>query len=383
MSTRAAPAAEAGAPTDDLETLAACAQVLPELLRTPDQPRLVFQPIIDLGRAVVAGYEALARFDASITATPDVWFAAAAQAGVGPELERRVVRRALQARHALPVNCFLTINVSPRALTSAEVMAEFQNSGDLSGIFVELTEQQHILDIPTTRDILQQLRDHGAMIAMDDAGSGYSGLQRLLALRPELMKIDRSLVSGIDADEAKKACVEMLGVLANRLDAWLLAEGVETAEELRTLIGLDVPLAQGFLLGRPVEGWSDLDARTTARIRVASRELLGSRQLVRLVERVRLRPAGTEPPPDPDSIAVDLDDDGRPTALVFTDGAASVRRVPVTLRLPVTTPIAEAAKLVLDRPVDRRLDPLLCVHDDGTVAGAVRVERVFRYLAER
>src|SRR5690348_5319165 len=274
--------------TGRTDVVAECAAALPDVLADPAQPRLVFQPIVDLGKGAVAGYEALARFDGPLQATPDKWFAAAATVGLGPALESRVVRAALAARRQLPVNCFLTINVSPHALTTAPVMDEFLRGGELAGLFVELTEEQAITDPDGMRRELARLRERGAMIALDDAGSGYSGLQRLLGLRPELMKLDRSLIDGIDSDEAKRACVEMLTVLATRLDSWLLAEGIEQPGELRELINLGVPLAQGYLLGKPAPPWATLGARTTAQIRVAARAASSRGHLSTLVEPVHL-----------------------------------------------------------------------------------------------
>jgi EAL domain-containing protein (putative c-di-GMP-specific phosphodiesterase class I) len=379
-------------------TIAACAAALPEVLTDPSQPRLRFQPIVDLSKGSVAGYEALARFDGPVDATPDKWFAAAARAGLGPALESRVVRAALAARESLPANCFLTVNVTPRALTSAPVMDEFLRGGELAGLFVELTEEQAISDPDAMRRDLARLRDRGAMIALDDAGSGYSGLQRLLALGPELMKLDRSLVDGIDEDEAKRACVEMLIVLARRLGAWLLAEGVERTGELRELINLGVPLAQGFLLARPEPPWASLGAQTTARIRVSARSAWSRGQVAALVEPVLLVPAehadvirttgyrsmsrnGTG---EPQQLVVFLDEDGRPTSLaVRDDDTDNVREVELTLRLNITTSISDATPMCLARPAAQRFDPVLCTHDDGTVAGAVRIERIVGWLAER
>ena len=275
-------------PVDADGTIETCAAALPEVLLDPCQPRLVFQPIVELNKGVVAGYEALARFDGPVQATPDKWFAAAATMGLGPTLESRVVRAALAARENLPVNCFLTVNVSPLALTTGPVMDEFLRGGELAGIFVELTEEQAITDPEAMHRDLARLRDHGALIALDDAGSGYSGLQRLLALRPDLMKLDRSLIDGIDHDEAKRACVEMLIVLAGRLDSWLLAEGIEQPGELRELIALGVPLAQGYLLGKPAAPWATLGAQTTAQIRVSARAASGRAHISALVEPVSL-----------------------------------------------------------------------------------------------
>lgn len=377
----------------------ACAAALPEVLFDPGQPRIVFQPIVDLKKGAVAGYEALARFDGPVEATPDKWFAAAAMIGLGPALESRVVRAVLRAREKLPPNCFLTVNVTPHALTSPAVMDEFLRGGELAGLFVELTEEQAITDPDAMRRDLARLRDRGAMIALDDAGSGYSGLQRLLGFRPELMKLDRSLVDGIDADEAKRACVEMLIVLASRLDSWLLAEGVEQPGELRELIKLGVPLAQGYLLGRPAEPWATLGAQTTAQIRVAYRAASGRSHISALVEPVLLVPAedvetirsaGYPTPPLHDEpgaehqVIVLLDGDGQVAALAVRDeDSGGTSEIEVSLRLSITTPIAEAAPLCMARPTAQRFDPILCTHDDGTVAGVVRMERIFDWLGRQ
>lgn len=377
----------------------ACAAALPEVLIDPNQPRLVFQPIVDLKKGAVAGYEALARFDGPVEATPDKWFAAAAMMGLGPSLESRVVRSALRARESLPANCFLTVNVTPHALTSAAVMDEFLRGGELAGLFVELTEEQAISDPDAMRRDLARLRDRGAMIALDDAGSGYSGLQRLLGFRPELMKLDRSLVDGIDGDEAKRACVEMLMVLASRLDSWLLAEGVEQPGELRELIKLGVPLAQGYLLGRPAKPWASLGAQTTAQIRVAFRAASSRTNIAALVEPVILVVAedveavrangypSTHLDGDPHGehqVIVLLDGAGQVEALAVRDeDSGATREIEVSLRLPAMTPIAEAVPLFMARPTAHRFDPILCTHDDGTVAGVVRMERVFNWLGRQ
>lgn len=385
-------------------TVEACAAALPEVLIDPTQPRLVFQPIVDLNKGAVAGYEALARFDGPLQATPDKWFAAAASAGLGPVIESRVVRAALHARKNLPVNCFLTVNVSPRALTTGPVMDEFLRGGELAGLFVELTEEQAITDPEGMHRVLARLRDRGALIALDDAGSGYSGLQRLLALRPELMKLDRSLVDGIDKDEAKRACVEMLIVLASRLDSFLLAEGIEQPGELRELIKLGVPLAQGYLLAKPAPPWATLGAQTTAHIRVNARAASGRAHISALVEPVMLvvaedveatRQAGYPSPlvddvagsrlpgspAAPHQVIMLLDEGGRPTSLAVRDeDSGETREVEVSLRLGIGTRISEAAPQCMARPTAQRFDPILCTHDDGTVAGVVRMERVFGWL---
>ncbi len=83
------------------------------------------------------------------------------------------------------------------------------------------------------------------MAAVDDAGSGYSSLQHIMEMRPNFIKLDRNFITNCDSDPAKSVLIEMLGKAANRLDAWIIAEGIETKEELAELIRLGVPLVQG------------------------------------------------------------------------------------------------------------------------------------------
>lgn len=225
-------------------------RLLSDVLADPGQPRLVFQPIVDLARGVVTGYECLARFDSEPYRTPDQWFAAAWRLDRGAELEALVVQRALAARDRLPPGTFLTVNITPSAL-QRDAVRRVVAGRDLRRLVLELTEHDAFGDEDALRDALAGLRAQGALVALDDAGSGYAGLQQLLAVRPDIVKLDRSLVQDVDQDEAKLALVEMVGVLSGRLDAWLLAEGIETAAELEVFQRLGVPLGQGWHLGVP------------------------------------------------------------------------------------------------------------------------------------
>ena len=211
--------------------------------------RMHYQPILDTARGTVVGYESLARFGGPPHVTPDRWFAAARAAGVGVELEARALRTAFGARAALPPNCFLTVNVGPEALVAEPVAAVFAAAGDLRGVVVEITEQTAVADYDALVTAIAPLRAAGAMLAVDDAGAGFASLKHITVLRPDFVKVDRDLVAGIDTDETKAAVVEALGRLTSRLDAWLVAEGVETTAELDRLLSLRVPLAQGYGLG--------------------------------------------------------------------------------------------------------------------------------------
>jgi EAL domain-containing protein (putative c-di-GMP-specific phosphodiesterase class I) len=220
---------------------------------------VVFQPIVDLQRGVVAGYEALARFAVRPHLAPDAWFAEARQRGRAAELDAAVIRLALAQRETMPLNRFLTINVEPASLLTREVDYVLDRAGDLGGVVLEITEHSHIDDLPATKNAIARLRRRGARIAVDDAGAGYAGLEQILAIRPDLLKVDRALVSGIEHDEAKAALVEMVGAFADRIDAWMLVEGIETEAAARRCLRLQVPLAQGWFFGRAQAAWPDIE----------------------------------------------------------------------------------------------------------------------------
>ncbi len=116
---------------------------------------------------------------------------------------------------------------------------------------LELTEHTQLVGDGAAAAVLDHVRAAGGLVAMDDAGTGYAGLSTLLSLRPDIVKLDRELITGIDQDPVKRAMVELFGELAGRMDAWILAEGIETLAELDAVIGLGIPLGQGYALARP------------------------------------------------------------------------------------------------------------------------------------
>jgi EAL domain-containing protein (putative c-di-GMP-specific phosphodiesterase class I) len=340
------------------------------LLADPDDLTLVFQPIVDLAAATVAGYEALARFPGS--AGPDVWFAAAAEAGLAAELEALAIHKALAVVPSLPPDTFLTVNVSPHILGSAPVQEALATRPGLQRVVVELTEHTPVHDLAALRRQCDELRARGALIALDDAGSGYSGLQQLAALRPQVVKLDRALVSDADSDPVRVALAEMLGEFAGRIDAWLLAEGIETQAELAAFATLGVPLAQGWLLGRPTPHFAPLAPEVVAMIRahVARAQLTDT--VASLLRPVRQSALGEETGVPP---VVLLGPQGEPAAVLLADPrTAEVYTAPVSLRVHPTTGIADALRRALTRPPAQRFDPVLCTDGNGDVQGLLRIE---------
>lgn len=224
---------------------------LTEFCSAPWGLRFAFQTIFDVESATVCGYEALARFDPSPGQGPEAWFAAAARHHVAGVVESHAVRLALSARDRMPAGCFLAINVTPTALVTAEVREAFAEAGRLDQVVVEITEQSPVADYPRLRAATERLRAAGASLAIDDVGSGHSGLRQVTELRPDYVKIDRPLISYVDHEPTRAGVVEGVALLCARIGARPVAEGVERPEELQALSNLGVSLAQGYLIGHP------------------------------------------------------------------------------------------------------------------------------------
>ena len=214
--------------------------------------RVVFQPIVDLAGSRTIGYEALSRFPAHFDRPPNVWFAEAAELGLGMELELEAAVNALASLPMLPADAFLSVNLSPGTV-SGRRCAELLAGVDGGRVVVEMTEHAPVEDYDSLRSALTCLRDRGIRIAVDDTGAGFASLRHILQLSPEYVKLDISLTRGIATDASRRALAAALVAFAEELGAGIIAEGVERPEELEALAALRVPYAQGYLLGRPGE----------------------------------------------------------------------------------------------------------------------------------
>ncbi len=209
----------------------------------------VFQPIVDLERDVVVGYEALTRF--SDGAAPDVRFAEAEAVGLGSEMEAATLRAALTAAAVLPAGAWLSLNVSPGFILVGDPLRAILRH-TARRLILEVTEHAAIADYPAFRAAVAALGPR-LELAIDDAGSGFASLRHVLELRPAFVKLDRSLVADLETDAARQAMIVGLRHFERTTGCRLLAEGIETAGELRTLRSLDIGLGQGYLLGRPAD----------------------------------------------------------------------------------------------------------------------------------
>jgi EAL domain-containing protein (putative c-di-GMP-specific phosphodiesterase class I) len=220
------------------------------VLAEPELLKMAFQPIVDVETGCVIAVEGLARFDCVPYRAPDVWFNEARSTGVGVELELLAVVRALGAVPKLPNGVALAVNVGPDAVVS-DAFRDALDHVPFASIVIELTEHEFIDDYAGLVSSLQTLRRLGARVAVDDAGSGYSGLAHILKLAPDFIKLDRELVSGIDSDPVRRALAASLVSFAADTGAEIIAEGVENEDELDVLRGLGLHYVQGYHLARP------------------------------------------------------------------------------------------------------------------------------------
>ena len=213
--------------------------------------QMVYQPAFRLDSPRVEFVEALARFYSKPYQSPDRWFATAAEVGLGADLELMAVAAALQGLSDLPAETPLSINVSPETLLCPE-FASILSSAPLDRLIVEITEHESVTRYSALNRTLKPFRRRGLRVAVDDTGAGCSSLRHILQIQPDLIKLDASLSQGVDKDPARRALSSALISFAREIGSELVAEGVETGEELATLRSLGVNIVQGFLLGRPL-----------------------------------------------------------------------------------------------------------------------------------
>jgi EAL domain-containing protein (putative c-di-GMP-specific phosphodiesterase class I) len=359
-------------------------------LADPEQPRLVFQPIVDLQCGDVVGYETLSRFVSPLSASPDRWFEAASRLGVGARLQADVVRRVIETLPTLPGDTFLSVNLDPKLVTAPEIADLLTHSGRLDRLVIELTEQTVARDVRTMLTLLDEAREFGAIVAIDESGAGYGSLRNLVTVRPELVKLDRSLVTWLDRDVVRRSMVDMLGHFVGRMGARLVAEGLEAPSELHACVDLRVPLGQGWLLGRPSDEWQLSspasvieEIRARARLRDATDTLVplvdpvpavASRdEAIQLLERQRAV-----------EHVVIVNDDRHPTALLTRltcDRGDTLRSTLLIAR--ATERVSDVSARAAVRDAETRFDPVVCRDEHGCYKGVVTVDRLLNALAAR
>ena len=214
---------------------------------------VAFQPIVDLASGQVVGAEALARFaDAAGETIPtERCFLDAHAVDLGVELELAVIRIALDNHVRLPAGRYLALNVSPAVLETDELVLEIARRDLSRPLVVELTEHQPVEDYVALSASLARLRELGLRVAVDDVGSGFASFRHVTRVNPDILKLDRTLVCGIDDDPVRQSLASAIVAFARDIRATVVSEGIESESELCCLKDLAVGCGQGFHLARP------------------------------------------------------------------------------------------------------------------------------------
>lgn len=222
------------------------------------QIRMLFQPIYDFKSGAVMAWEALARGPrGSEFESPGILFDFAEQFGQLFALEQACRAKAMDSVGHLGPGQRLFLNIHPRtvvdpAFAPGRTLELLQANGlGPDNVVFEITERHSIKDFTSFHKTLDHYRSQGFRIAVDDAGTGYSGLSTVAALRPDFIKVDMSLVRDVDKDPVRRALMETMVTLAGRIGSEIIAEGIESKGEAAALIEIGVHFGQGYFLSRP------------------------------------------------------------------------------------------------------------------------------------
>lgn len=232
------------------------------------QIKSVFQPIISLKNGNILGYEALSRITIECTIkSPEELFILAESSNCLWDLELICRTIAIESsNHILqePSQVKLFLNVNPSVMQDVKFQQGFtkefikQFNIPASNIIFEITERNVINDIKSFKDSITHYKNQGFQIAIDDAGSGYAGLNLISDINPDYIKLDINLIRNIDKDNLKYALVKSMVEFSRISNIKLIAEGIETQSECETLIKLGVQFGQGYFIQRPNELFIDL-----------------------------------------------------------------------------------------------------------------------------
>ena len=218
----------------------------------------LYQPIVSFPTGNIMAWEALSRGpENSPFRSPAILFDLAEEMGMLFALERVCRENAIVHADKLAEAQKLFLNIHPRTLTdpsftpgsTREIIEKVGLKAE--NIVLEITERHSIRDFSLFYKTLDHYRGQGFQIAIDDAGTGYSGLSTIAELKPNFIKIDMSLIRNIDRDPVRRALLETIVAFADKIDSKVIAEGIETREEASTLLQIGTHYGQGYYLGRP------------------------------------------------------------------------------------------------------------------------------------
>jgi diguanylate cyclase (GGDEF)-like protein len=376
--------------------------------------RAVFQPIADFTTGTILAWEALTRGPEGTTFhSPAMLFDFAEQSGKLFALERLCREKAISGFGSIATGQKLFLNIHPKTMADPEfthgMTLELLQAAGLTpqNIVFEITERHSITEFALFHRTLDHYRSQGYLVAVDDAGAGYSGLTSIAQIRPEFIKIDMSLIQGIDKDPVKRALIETLVTFADKIGSKIIAEGIESQAQATCLVDIGVHYGQGFYLARPDAPKPPLSLDTAYLRGPQDQPRLTTSCLMpigNLVEAAQVRPAGMLVPDAQQCFesvrqqaSIVVVDGTRPIGLVMEYqlnrqlsgqfGSALYAKRPVEAimdKSPLTvdeaTPVEQTAKAAMQREKIKAYDDVI-VTRQGAVLGIVTVQRLLNTLA--
>jgi EAL domain-containing protein (putative c-di-GMP-specific phosphodiesterase class I) len=224
-----------------------------------EQVHCLYQPIVAIRSGRIYGYEALVRGPRSTNwQSPSALFRIAEEHGLAYELDCLCRKAALkgysahtQSEHKLFLNCLPSAIHDP-SFSERHLRQTLESCGlKPSDLVLEVSERESIKNFSIFRDIRERYRSLGIKVALDDTGAGYAGLEAVMQLAPDFIKVDISLVRSVDRDSGRRVLLKALQDISEVIGAQVIAEGIETDRELEALREMGIPFGQGYLLGRP------------------------------------------------------------------------------------------------------------------------------------
>ncbi|MBU1230210.1 MAG: GGDEF domain-containing protein [Proteobacteria bacterium] len=375
----------------------------------------VFQPIADFTSGTILAWEALTRGpQGTAFQSPAMLFEFAEQSGKLFALERLCREKAIGTLGAIAPGQKLFLNIHPKTMADPEFThgktLELLEAAGLTpqNIVFEITERHSITEFALFHRTLDHYRSQGYLVAVDDAGAGYSGLTTIAQIRPEFIKIDMDLIQGIDKDPVKRALIETFVTFADKIGSKIIAEGIESQAQAACLVDIGVHYGQGYYLAKPAAPKPPLALDTTYLLRATQEQARLSTSCLmpigNLVEPAQARPSGMLVPDAQhcfestrQQASIVIVEGERPIGLVMEYqlnrqlsgqfGAALYAKRPVEaimdkspLIVDEATPVEQTAKAAMQREKIKAYDDII-VTRQGRVLGIVTVQRLLNTLA--
>lgn len=238
-----------------------------------------FQPILSLKNCDILGYEALSRGPVdSCFYYPDQLFNYAKKINKIWELDLLCRVKSIERAKEIIGDKLLFINIDPDIIKDKEFKQGFtkefleNNNVRSDNVIFEITEHTAVKDYKGFNRVLENYRQQGYRIALDDVGEGYSGLRLMTEVRPNFIKIDMSLVHNIHKDKIRKELLKCFQQFSKVVDIHIIAEGVETYEELKTLIEIGIPYGQGYYLQHPSQEFTPISPSLVKEIKEINKQ---------------------------------------------------------------------------------------------------------------